>query len=66
MLGDGKVNIYGWYCYDPDRVCKRFRHKKNKGYKKMTPTYGFGMLMMGVIAIAIASIIIYFIFKKIK
>ena len=32
----------------------------------MTPIYGFGMLMMGLIAIVIASIIIYFIFKKIK
>ena len=22
-------NIYGWYCYDPDRVRKRYRYKSN-------------------------------------
>ena len=28
--------------------------------------YGLGMLLLGIVAIAIASIIIYFIFRKVK
>lgn len=32
----------------------------------MSATFGFGMLLYGLICIAIASIIIYFVLKKIK
>ena len=30
---DDKDNFYAWYCYDPERVRKRFRFKPGYHYR---------------------------------